>query len=88
MAVTVHWHSHHTIQNLELETCNLKLHLFQCPLLQSVVICLAADPLSRFLIEEERDRTAIAFVKFPHERGVGFVMPYLELCDVYPLFLL
>jgi len=62
--------------------------LFQRPLLQSFVICRATDPLSRFLVEEERDSSAKALVVFSHQFSIGLIMPDLKLRHLDPLLIL
>jgi hypothetical protein len=58
--------------------------LFQRPLLQSLIVCLAADPLARFLVEEKRDAAAISFVILPHDFRVRFMVPHLKFPNVDP----
>jgi len=62
--------------------------LSHCPLLQALVVCSTADPLSCLLVEEERDTTAEALVVFLHEPCVGVVVPHFESCDFNALLCL
>ena len=58
-----------------------RVFLFGGPLLQPLIVGGAADPVPGLFVVEEWNTPAIVLVVLPHEFGIRFIMPDLELLN-------